>query len=110
MVPAHWAGTAMTPPVRLSLRIDDPEAIPDFLWDEPRTVRELRELLATAQPAERARLEGKILREARFDEAIALVSLRRILEDWDGIRRHLGRRLPFWEYLIGEWRSLGLVP
>ena len=35
-----------TPSVRLSLDLDDPQAVPYFLWDEPMTVAELRSRLA----------------------------------------------------------------
>lgn len=54
-----------TPSVRLSLDLDDPEAVPYFLWDEPVTLAELRSRLAHADRAERLRLLGRILREAR---------------------------------------------
>src|SRR5436309_6513448 len=49
----------------LSSDLDDPSAVPYFLWDEPMTVAELRTRLRTASPPERTRLLGKILREAR---------------------------------------------
>ncbi len=51
--------------VRLTTDLDDPAAVPCFLWDEPMTVAELKTRLAAASPPERARLLGKILREAR---------------------------------------------
>jgi hypothetical protein len=38
---------------------------PYFLWDENRTVGEFRRALATADAAERRRLVGKLMREAR---------------------------------------------
>ena len=41
-------------PVALSANLADPLAVPYFLWDEPMTVRALRERLRTAStPAER---------------------------------------------------------
>jgi len=52
-----------TPGILLSTRLDDPEAVPYFLWDEPMTVAELRARLQAAAPSERCRLLGKILRE-----------------------------------------------
>ena len=36
----------------LSTDLDDPEAVPYFLWDEPMTVRDLRQRLSTASAPE----------------------------------------------------------
>ena len=96
--------------MRLATVLGDGSAVPYFLWDEPIPLDELRRRIREAEPAERARLAGKILREARFDEAMALVPLSQILSDYTRIRPNLGRRRGFWDYLLGEWRALGLVP
>jgi len=95
--------------MRLTADLGDETSAPYFLWDEPMGLPELRRRLREADPEERARLEGKILREARFDEALALVPLERIVDDYPRIRRHLGRRRAFWDFLLAEWRSLGLL-
>ena len=55
-------------------------------------------------------LTAKVMREARFDEALRLVPVAEIVANYPGLRRNLGRRLAFWDFLIAEWRSLGLVP
>lgn len=86
------------------------EAVPYFLWDEPLTVRELKRRLAEGDPDERTRLAAKVLREARFGEAMALVPLARVLADYSKLRPNLGRRRAFWDFLLAEWRSLGLLP
>lgn len=52
-------------PAPLSTDLDDPEAYPYFLWDDPMSVRELRERLASASEPERVRLLATILRESR---------------------------------------------
>src|ERR671938_158582 len=49
----------------LSTDLDSPSSTPYFLWDEPMTVGELRQKLASASDEESIRLLGKILREAR---------------------------------------------
>ena len=49
----------------LSTDLDDPNAYPYFLWDDPMTNAELRHRLATASVPERTRLLRNILREAR---------------------------------------------
>ena len=95
--------------MKLSTNLDDPGAVPHFLWDEPLTVAELRARLATDDPDERARLAGKVLREAPFDDALALVPVARLVADYDRLRPHLGRRRAFWDYLLAEWRALGLL-
>jgi hypothetical protein len=42
--------------VNLSTEIEDPEAIPYFLWDEPMNVAQLKERLRSASFSERVRL------------------------------------------------------
>ncbi|MBI4704485.1 MAG: hypothetical protein HY744_25565 [Deltaproteobacteria bacterium] len=96
--------------MRLATDLTDAEAVPYFLWDEPMTVAELRRRLREGDAGERARLAGKVLREARFGEAVALVPVAQIVACYDAIRRNLGRRRAFWDYLLAEWRALGLVP
>jgi hypothetical protein len=95
--------------VKLSTTIDDPSAVPHFLWDEPLTVAELRARLAGDEPEERGRLAAKVLREAPFGDAVALVPVARIVAEYDRLRPLLGRRRAFWDYLLAEWRSLGLL-
>ncbi len=93
-------------PVLLSTDLDDPQAYPYFLWDEPMTVAELRRDLAGPKE-ERLRLLGKILREARDTDVWRFTTPREVSEHWEELRRHLGRRLPFWEFLLGRWKESG---
>lgn len=95
--------------VALSSDLDDEEAIPYFLWDEPMTVRALRARLATASDPERRRLLGKILREARDTDVWRFTTPGQVLADWVGLSPHLGLRRGFWEYLFGRWRAQGLI-
>jgi hypothetical protein len=98
---------AVHPPgVRLSVDLDDPEAVPYFLWDEPMTVAELRSRLASAAEPERLRLLGKILREARDTEVWRFTTPSEVAGLWPKLQRHLGRRRVFWEFLLGRWREL----
>lgn len=99
-----------TPPpdgVPLTTDLSDPEAIPYFLWDEPMTVRELRTRLETVSRPERLRLLGKILREARDPDVWKFTTPREVDRLWPELSRHLGRRRPFWEFLLGQWREQG---
>lgn len=94
------------PGVRLSVALDDPEAVPYFLWDEPMSVAELRSRLASASDPERLRLLGKILREARDTDVWQFTTPAEVARRLPELRRHLGRRRPFWEFLLGRWQEL----
>ncbi len=91
----------------LSTDLDDPEAVPYFLWDDPMTVRDLRRRLNTASAPEKARLLGKILREARDWEVWRFTTPDEVTRLWPRLARHLGRRRSFWEFLLGEWWQQG---
>lgn len=93
----------------LSTDLDDETAVPYFLWDEPVTVAELRGRLKHASLPERRRLLGKILREARDPDVWRFTTPRSVLDDWEGLCPHLGRRRGFWEYLLGRWRDQGWI-
>jgi hypothetical protein len=97
----------MTSP--LSTDLDDPTAVPYFLWDDPMTVAELRERLSSASIPERRRLLGKILREARDTDVWRFTTPREVSMVWDDLVRHLGSRRGFWEFLLGQWREQGLL-
>ena len=95
--------------IALSTNLHDPEAVPYFLWDEPMTVSALRERLRTASPPEGARLLAKILREARDTDVWLFTTPDEIAARWDELSLHLGRRRPFWEFLLAAWRAEGLL-
>jgi hypothetical protein len=94
--------------VRLSLDLDDPEGIPYFLWDEPMTLSALRARLTGAGGAERLRLLGRILREARDTDVWRFTTPAEVAASWSDLERYLGRRRAFWQFLLGRWRDLGL--
>jgi hypothetical protein len=93
----------------LSTDLRDPDACPYFLWDEPMTNAALRERLGTASPGERARLLGKILREARDTDVWLFTTPAEVAQRWGVLAPHLGRRRAFWEFLLGQWRAEGLL-
>lgn len=95
--------------VLLSTQLDDPEAVPYFLWDDPMTVRELRARLVQASAPERARLLGKVLREARDTDVWRFTTPEDVVARWTELAPHLGRRRAFWDYLLGAWRRHGLL-
>lgn len=93
----------------LSTDFDDPDAIPYFLWDEPMTVAELRRRLAGASSAERIRLLGVVLREARDTEVWKFTTPHEVDALFPRVSKHLGRRRGFWEFLLTRWREAGLL-
>jgi hypothetical protein len=95
------------PPLSTDLR--NPDAIPYFLWDEPMTVREIQARLQTSSRPERLRLLAKILREARDTEVWLFTSPDEVARSWHNLAGQLGRRRPFWEFLLDEWHRQGLL-
>lgn len=93
----------------LSTDLHSPSSIPYFLWDAPMTVAELKGKLASASEEERMRLLGKVLREARDTDVWQFTTPQEIVELWDKIERHLGRRRGFWKFLVTQWQELGLI-
>lgn len=83
---------------------------PYFLWDEDTSISELRAILSGADDAERQRLLGKMLREARDTDVWRFVSPAEVAAALPKVSRHLGRRRAFWDYLIGRWRAQGRIP
>lgn len=92
----------------LDLDLDD-DAIPYFLWDDPMTVREVRERLATASPPERDRLLGKIMRQARDPDVWRFTTPAEVAARFDALSPHLGRRRAFWKFLLDRWEKEGLL-
>jgi len=96
-------------PVTLSTSLDDPSAMPYFLWDEPMSVAELRRRLESGSQEERLRLISKILREARDSDAWKFTTPGEVLRLWPEISIRLGRRRAFWGFLLQRWQRAGLL-
>ncbi len=94
---------------KLSTDLDNPKAIPYFLWDEPMSVSQLQARLRNASRAERVRLLSKILREARDTDVWKFTAPDEVRQLWPELRLHLGRRKAFWEFLLERWRIEGLL-
>lgn len=106
MTPARKGpGSSATKP--LSTDLDDPGAVPYFLWNDPMTVAELRERLASASDAERTRLLATILREARDPDVWRFTTPDEVARRWHTLSRRLGRRRAFWSFLLERWALQG---
>jgi hypothetical protein len=95
--------------ILLSTDLDNPTAIPYFLWDEPMTVAEFRQRLTTSSLQERTRLLAKVLREARDTDVWRFTTPAEIRREWPELSRRLGRRRSFWSFLLESWEREGLV-
>ena len=95
--------------VLLSTALDDPSAVPYFLWDEPLTVADLRQRLKAASPEERTRLLSKVLREARDTDVWKFTTPQEVYSQWPRLRPYLGRRQAFWDFLLHCWHEAGLL-
>ena len=98
----------MSGPIFLGTDMKDPEVVPYFTWDAPLSVREIQQRLSVPD-AERYRLLGKILREARDTDVWAFTSPGFISSNWERLKPHLGRRRAFWEWLLKRLREEGLL-
>lgn len=95
--------------VSLSTDLDDPLAIPYFLWDEPMTVSEFRHRLKEASPDEQTRLLAKLLREARDTDVWMFISPQEVWRRLPDVLGHLGRRRQFWQFILERWNQEGLI-
>ena len=68
----------------------------------------LRARLDGGNRAERLRLLGRILREARDTDVWRFTTPAEVVGSWSELQRYLGRRRPFWQCLLERWRGLGL--
>lgn len=79
--------------VMLSTDLLGPATIRAFLWGEPMAAAVLRERF----------------RAACDSDAWLFTTPAQIAARWDELGPHLGRRRPFWEFLLGRWRQDGLL-
>jgi hypothetical protein len=90
-------------------RLVDAQGRPYFLWDMDVTLEAFLERLRGGPPEETAYLLGKLLRQAKPDDALAFVEPAEIARRWSEVERYLGRSRPFWRWLLGEWGHLPRV-
>lgn len=95
--------------VKLSTDMEDPTAIPYFLWDEPMNVAQLMARLQSSSYTEHVRLIAKIMREARDIDVWKFTTPSEVWRLWPDLNRKLGRRRAFWEFLFEYWRIEGLI-
>ena len=87
----------------------DQQGRPYFLWDVEMTLEEFEHALNDHESAARPYLIGKVMRQAKPDDALQFVSPQEIADLWTRIERYLGRTRPFWAWLLEQWERRGLV-
>jgi len=90
-------------------RLIDPQGRPYFLWDVEMTLEEFERIVNDPHAPTRPYLIGKMMRQAKPDDALQFVSPQEIVDSWPAIERYLGRSRPFWSWLLEQWERLGCV-
>lgn len=90
-------------------RLLDDQGRPYFLWDVDMTLDDFTQRLATADPPVRAWLIGKMMRQAKPDDALQFVSAQQIADLFPTLEKHLGQTRDFWVWLLDEWGRRGII-
>jgi hypothetical protein len=90
-------------------RLTDPQGRPYFLWDVEMTLEEFERNVASDDAATRAYFVGKVMRQAKPDDALQYVSPQQIADLWPSIERYLGKTRAFWSWLLEQWERRGVV-
>jgi len=73
------------------------------------TLSEFKEQLKSTDVQVRAYLAGKLMRQAKPDDVFTFLSLKEIAELWPNLKRYLGKKLAFWDWLLSMWEKQGRV-
>ena len=87
----------------------DQQGRPYFLWDIEMTLDEFKRAIADHESPARPYLIGKMMRQAKPDDALQFVSPQEMADVWPLIERYLGRTRRFWAWLIEQWERRGIV-
>jgi hypothetical protein len=96
---------APTPPDKLV----DPQGRPYFLWDVDMTLAEFERQLAESDLPARAYLVGKLMRQAKPDDALQFVTAQGMADLWPLVEKYLGNTREFWNWLLDEWDRRGII-
>ena len=87
----------------------DSQGRPYFLWDNDMTLADFVALLGDPDLSLRGYAFGKLMRQAKPDDVLTLVTPQQIIDLWPSLARYLGQSREFWLWLINAWRRLGFV-
>ena len=91
-----------TPPDKLT----DSQGRPHFLWDVDMSLAELEARLRDPDPVVRGYFAGKVMRQAKPDDALQFVSVDTMRALWPHIEPYLGETREFWFWLLASWKAL----
>lgn len=80
----------------------DRQGRPYFLWDVDITLAEFMEKLRDPDAEVRAYWIGKVMRQAKVDDAITLLGRDAIIAAWPVLKGRLGRENSFWEWWVAR--------
>lgn len=101
--PLCYAGNMLSPtPADLLV---DQQGRPYFLWDCEMTLDQLKAGLVASDREVRAYLLGKIMRQAKPDDVLQLVSMATIRELWLDLERYLGDSRELWKWMLERWEG-----
>jgi hypothetical protein len=86
------------PPTSANL-LDD-ETKPYFLWWVDASIADLRQHLASSDPAEKAYWLGAVLREANTRDVWLFTTPNEVTDLWPLLWRHLGKSRDLWCHLL----------
>ncbi len=99
----------LTPDAKTLQRLTDERGRPRFLWDLDLTMAQFCERLTDPDPAVSGWMLGRLLREARPEDALAFVTPQEIRDAWPNVEPYLGQKRTFWTWLLEQWREAGRV-
>lgn len=91
-----------TPPDQLT----DPQGRPYFLWDLDMTLEEFKARLEDPDPVVRGYFAGKVMRQAKPDDALQFLTAETMRTLWPHIEPYLGKKREFWSWLLDRWKAL----
>ena len=83
----------------------DQQNRPYFLWDCDITIQQLHEKLMDSDPKIRCYWMGKVMRQAKPEDAIALLTWDTIKQEFSGVIPYLGNKRSFWKWLFSKWTT-----
>jgi hypothetical protein len=87
----------------------DQQGRPYFLWDTEMTLHEFECALADRESPAQPYLVGKLMRQAKPDDALQFVSPQEMVDLWPLVERYLGSTRGFWAWLLDQWEQRSLV-
>ena len=90
-------------------RLVDAQGRPYFLWDVDMTLEAFERLVRDSESLQRPYLIGKLMRQAKPDDALQFVSPQEIADLWPSVERYLGNKRDFWAWLLDNWERRGFI-